>query len=426
VINQADAIRLKWTTDAPTAGAWGEEADGGADDIVCVRVADFDRIRFRVSDDKLTTRRVEPNLRQKLRLSPGDLLVEKSGGGELQPVGAVVLFDLQTSALSSNFIARLRARPGYEPRFLTYVHAHLYSRGINRRSINQTTGIQNLDLARYLDERFIFACLDEQRAIADFLDRETAKIDDLIAKKRKLVSLSSELASTITEHLVLRGANSIGSRPTPVPTLPVVPIHWQLTRAGRLFRERDDRGQPDLPLLNVSLNTGVTVRTFSEDRVENVAEDYNTYKVARCGDLAFNKMRMWQGAVGVTPADGLVSPDYTVAQPLRGVSARYFSLVFRTSAYKTESDRHSHGIVPDRNRLYWDGFKQILCPHPPYDEQLAILQAVDGEIERLTRNSRLIQATVDRLTEYRSALISAAVTGQLDVRKHERALEALA
>ena len=101
------------------------------------------------------------------------------------------------------------------------------------------------------------------------------------------------------------------------------------------------------------------------------------YKRAVKGDIAYNMMRMWQGAIGVAPVDGLVSPAYVVAKPLRGTEPRYFSALFRTSGYMAEADKYSRGIVKDRNRLYWEDFKQMPTPCPPPHEQVQIADAID-------------------------------------------------
>ena len=86
----------------------------------------------------------------------------------------------------------------------------------------------------------------------------------------------------------------------------------------------------------VSINLGVVEREFSDDRSESTAADFNTYKIARTGDVVFNKMRMWQGAVGVAPIDGLVSPDYVVAQPTGALRSDYAGFLFRTRQFSAE------------------------------------------------------------------------------------------
>ncbi len=76
-------------------------------------------------------------------------------------------------------------------------------------------------------------------------------------------------------------------------------------------------------------------------------------------------MRMWQGAVGVSPTDGLVSPDYVVAEPTAPMDVEYFGLLFKTQIFSAETARHSHGITWDRLRLYWEDFRDIRVPLPP-------------------------------------------------------------
>jgi type I restriction enzyme S subunit len=85
------------------------------------------------------------------------------------------------------------------------------------------------------------------------------------------------------------------------------------------------------------------------------------------------------------PVDGLVSPAYVVARSLPGTESRYFELLFRTDAYMAEVNNYSRGIVSDRNRLYWDEFKQIPSPYPPVDEQAAIVRFLDHADRRIRR-----------------------------------------
>jgi len=167
-----------------------------------VRVADFDRVRLRVVLENPTLRSIEPHISQERRLRPGDLLLEKSGGGDRQPVGAVVLYDCAEPAVCSNFIARMVVAKGCDPRYLTYLHAALYAARVNTRSIKQSTGIQNLDSASYLAEPVGLPKFDEQRAIAAFLDRETARIDGLVAKVQQAIDLLREYRAALISAAV--------------------------------------------------------------------------------------------------------------------------------------------------------------------------------------------------------------------------------
>lgn len=193
--------RLRATVASCQNGVWGDDPDG-IHDVACVRVADFDRVTFRVNLADPTLRAIEPKVLAVRGLRAGDLLLEKSGGGENQPVGAVVLFDHSMPAVCSNFVARLTIAPGHHPRFLTYLHAVLYSLRINTRHIKQNTGIQNLDSESYLNEVICFPPEAEQGAVVEFLDRETARIDALDSKIRDAISGLKELRTALISAAV--------------------------------------------------------------------------------------------------------------------------------------------------------------------------------------------------------------------------------
>ncbi|WP_426020760.1 hypothetical protein [Brevundimonas sp. DWR2-3-1b1] len=184
-------------------------------------------------------------------------------------------------------------------------------------------------------------------------------------------------------------------RDSGVDWLPTMPAHWDFVRNGRLFAERNETGFPDLPILEVSLRTGVRVRNMEGGRKQQMA-DRAKYKRAVEGDIAYNIMRMWQGAVGIAPCDGLISPAYVVARAIDDIEPRYYTYLFRTTAYMREVDFASRGIVPDRNRLYWQYFKPLLSPAPPPEEQRRIadfLDAYTAQVHRLiTAKRRLLKA----------------------------------
>ena len=220
--------------------------------------------------------------------------------------------------------------------------------------------------------------LPQQRAIADYLDRETARLDELVAAKERVLTLLAEKRRALISRAVTRGLDpKVPLRESGIQWLGRIPAHWKARRIARLFQERDQRGgEPNLRLLEVSINAGVIIRQFSGERIEATAADFNTYKVARQGDVVFNKMRMWQGAVGVAPEDGLVSPDYVVAEPVGPLTSAYANMLFQTAAFSAECARYSHGIVWDRLRLYWTGFRDIEVPLPPVQEQVELVEQI--------------------------------------------------
>ena len=314
--------------------------------------------------------------------------------------------------IASTGFAVVRPRPEFhasyfkyavrEPGFLTEVEKR--SVGVNYPAINTS------DLA---DIRVHVG--PQQRAIADYLDRETARLDALVAEKERLLKLLAEKRQALITRAVTRGLDpSIQMRNSGIPWLGKIPRHWKVRRIAWLFKERNTRGEPDLTLLEVSINTGVVIREFSDERIETTAADFNTYKVARRGDVVFNKMRMWQGAVGVAPEDGLVSPDYVVAEPVGLLSSAYAEILLQTAAFSAECARHSHGIVWDRLRLYWTGFRDIKVPLPPLREQAKIVDRIGFEIKRLDELSKSTESTIALVKERRSGVIAAAVSGHVN------------
>ena len=127
-------------------------------------------------------------------------------------------------------------------------------------------------------------------------------------------------------------------------------------------------------------------------------------------------MRAWQGGFGTVTVPGQISPAYVVARPKSNFSSRFIELLLRTPQAIEEIRCRSYGVADFRLRLYWDNFKNIRVALPPEPEQAEIL----AHIERLDRkfNDLIEKATlsIEKLKERRSALISAAVTGKIDVR----------
>jgi len=199
-----------------------------------------------------------------------------------------------------------------------------------------------------------------------------------------------------------------------LPWVPQVPEGWQVLRNGRLFGHRVETGFPDLPILEVSLRTGVRVRDMDNLKRKQVMSQKEKYKRAVKGDIAYNMMRMWQGAVGPAPEDGLVSPAYVVVKPYAEANSTYFSYLFRTAAYMQEVNKFSRGIVADRNRLYWESFKQmpsLVPPRPEQDQIVAYLRTQDAHIARFIKAKRDLIAL---LTEQKLRIIDHAVTRGLD------------
>jgi Type I restriction modification DNA specificity domain len=186
------------------------------------------------------------------------------------------------------------------------------------------------------------------------------------------------------------------------------PAHWGSQRAGLLFRQVSEPNHEGLPVLSVSIHDGISDRQLDDDerdRKVNLIEDRSSYQRLRPGYLAYNMMRAWQGAIGLSSVDGAVSPAYVVARPTIEIHSSYYQYLLRTPSFIEQMRQRSKGIADFRLRLYWEQFKEILLPVPPLDEQRAITEFLDRKTARI---DQLIQKKL-RLADLISARWTALI-----------------
>ena len=189
---------------------------------------------------------------------------------------------------------------------------------------------------------------------------------------------------------------------------------WRPARAGDAFRSRRARGEAGLPIYSVTLDRGMVPRDSLERRMDADAADGANLR-AMPGDLVYNMMRMWQGAVGLSAVECMVSPAYVVLDPKDGISAPFFDQWFKNDRMRHLLGAYSHGITSDRLRLYFDDFARIPINLPTLAEQDKIataLQLVDQKIEALRRKK-------DGLSAFKSALMEKLFSQQLRLRRKD-------
>ena len=302
-------------------------------------------------------------------------------------------------------------------RFLRYwliqIESHL---GLFSNSNTQ----DNLNAGKVRSLPLLVPTRAEQGIIASFLDRETGKIDALVAEQRRLIDLLREKRQAVISHAVTKGLNPHAPmKPSGIEWLGDVPEHWEVSRIGNVFREVADAGTDELPILSVSIHHGVSDKEFDEeemDRKVTRSDDRTKYKQVASGDLVYNMMRAWQGGFGTVTVSGMVSPAYVVARPRNLIVTTYVEHLLRTPQAIEQMRRHSRGITDFRLRLYWDEFKNIRIPLLPQHEAIAICDAISAMDEGFDALTAEAERAIDLLQERRTTLISAAVTGKIDVR----------
>jgi type I restriction enzyme S subunit len=307
-----------------------------------------------------------------------------------------------------------------DPDFLLYLLSSEDFRFEGIRSMTGAGGLKRVSAEAVRNYEVKISDPEVQAAIARFLDCETGLIDGLIEKKTRFIALLKEKRVAVITHAVTKGIDpDAPMKDSGVDWLGRVPAHWDVLRIAALFREVTRPADPALPVLSVSIHDGVTDGELAdEDRDRKVAlsEDRTKYQGVAPGDLVYNMMRAWQGAFGAVTVKGLVSPAYVVAAPVTTFRTKFIEHLLHTKSAAEEIRRFSRGIADFRMRLYWDHFRALKVCLPPLEEQDRILSEIDAETARIDGLITLTERSIDLLREKRAALITAAVTGKIDVR----------
>ena len=175
---------------------------------------------------------------------------------------------------------------------------------------------------------------------------------------------------------------------------------WELVRIGDVYAERSERGAENMDLLSVTMTEGVKMRSDIEGK-DNSSEDKSNYKIVYTGDMVYNSMRMWQGASGISPYDGIVSPAYTILKPRIPISNGFFAALFKNERLINAFRKNSQGMTSDTWNLKYPQIETIKIHIPSVSEQEKIsefIALVDAKIAK----QRIL---VDSLKKYKRGVI---------------------
>lgn len=191
-----------------------------------------------------------------------------------------------------------------------------------------------------------------------------------------------------------------------------IPEHWEIRRIKYVFQELDSRSETGKEeLLSVSQYTGVTKKSDKVAEGENIsnAKTLEGYKIVEKGNLVINIMLAWNGSLGISKYNGIVSPAYCVYKNRIG-DERYFGYLFKTKNAKQEFKKQSTGIIDSRLRMYTDSFFNIKTALPPKQEQTTIANFLDYKTEKINRFIKKKKQLIELLKEQKAAIINQAVT----------------
>lgn len=420
--------RLKWHIERNDGGVWGEDPDGTEDTIVLRSTEQSVDGHWQFTEPAL--RKLTANERNSSILKSGDLLVTKSSGSSLH-IGKTTLVDDEVAALSccySNFMQRVRLHRSLLPKLAWYVmNSELARRQFDLLS-NSTTGLANLNGAMIGDVLVAVAPLSEQTAITAFLDRETGKIDALIAEQEKLLALLAEKRQATISRTVTRGLNpDAPTKDSGVAWLGQVPSHWEVTRLKfiasvqtGIAKGKDTAGKEtiNVPYLRVANVQDGYLALDDIATIDIEPEQLNRYRLLS-GDVLMNEGgdfdKLGRGGIWRGEVQDCIHQNHVFAVRAHRVDPRWLNQV-RLSDYAQFYFMGRSKQSTNLASISSSNIMELPVVLPPSHEQEAILAFVDIEVAKLDGLKSAAEHAIDLLEERRGALIAAAVTGKIDVR----------
>ncbi len=416
-------LRMKSCISDRTSGAWGDEANSDENDIICLRIADFDYARFRFKNtpiEDLTKRHYDKDMISRLRLSKGDILIEKSGGGEKTPVGRTVIFDKDYPALYANFMDRLRCSASVTPDWMQYAFVTFYKNNYSRNYIKQTTGIQNLDLTSMLsDERIPVPSIIEQNKITAYLDTECSRIDSVIEQTRVSIEEYKRLKQSIITQAVTKGIRpNRKMKDSGIEWVSEIPEDWESINPKALFSQRKEKATAGERQLTASQQYGVIYQDeymeVTGAKVVTVEKDFDILKHVEAGDFVIS-MRSFQGGLEYSTQTGSISSAYVMLIPnLSMVFPRYFRWLLKSSVYINALQSTSN-MVRDGQAMRYSNFAQVRLYSVPLDEQEEIADYLDDQCTAIDQLIKQKESFLTELESYKKSLIYEYVTGKKEV-----------
>lgn len=383
-----------------------------ADGVPIVKGGDVSPERLRADRLSRTAAELEAGYARS-RLRGGDLVYAIRGSiGEV----AVVPDELDGANLTQD-AARVACTAATHGRWLLYaLQSSAVFAQIEAGSIGATIrGVNIRDLKR---ASLPVPSRPEQEAIASFLDRETGRIDALVARQERLLALLGEKRTAIIAGAVARGLEpGVARRDSGVEWLGEIPAHWEVQKGRDLFRQLRLPPEDGDGIVTAFRDGQVTLRANRRTDGYTFAIHEHGYQHVRAGDLVINGMDAYAGAIGVSESTGKCTPEYLVLEPRRPeLASSYVAACLRLMAQRDYIRVACPAVRERAPRFKIEQLKNVQLPVPPLAEQQRISAFVAAVDARLVRLIQAVTKVIDRLGGLRAALVTAAVTGEIDVR----------
>ena len=302
------------------------------------------------------------------------------------------------------------------PQFLMYLLSSEQFKAEGIISMTGSGGLKRVSAEAVLNHRIVVDDVSEQSAIADYLDRETGQIDGLIEKKSSFAALLKEKCLAFSDAAVT-GSSAKELRDSGIPWASRIPAHWTVKKAKYLFREMARPVGEDDEIITAFRDGQVCLRRKRRAEGYTFAVKELGYQHIKQGDLVIHTMDAFAGAIGVSEDDGKATGEYAVCEPRSSdVSPEYYALLLRCMARRNYIYVLCPSVRERAPRFRFVRFAPVRLPVPPIDEQIQIVEEVGKAKETFDKSIEMTERSIALLKEKRAALITAAVTGKIDVR----------
>lgn len=394
-------------------GIWGDDPKQDNNDIKCLRVADFnfDKLTF----NNVETVRNNPGIPSRKILKNGDILIEKSGGGEKQPVGRAVIFNSDEVMTCANFVDIIRLKKEILPRFFTYQLYAAYASKLNLKSIKQNTGIQNLDIFSYFSEMYLVPPHSQQTNIVKYLDEEIFRIDQITERKQKLIEILREKRTAVINHAVTKGLDlKVELVESGVDWIGKIPSNWEVKKlkSGFSFEKGKEAGKFTQEFVGNTKNIGEYPVYSGQTENDGVLGKINTYKYDYPKGVLFSTT---VGAKAMTTkflvGKFSLSQNCVLMIPNKKADSAYFNYLLEIGFKRMRDNIPSH-MQPS---LRVSDLNKFTVLFPPIESQEKIARYLNTKCEFFDTAINKAEAVTELLKEFKSSMISNVVTGKIKV-----------
>lgn len=428
--------RLKNFIISRQSGVWGKDEDpeNYENNIVCIRIADFDYPKMTIRKDReFTLRNYTKSEIAKYTLHKGDILVEKSGGGEKTPVGRTIVWNEDFKALYANFIERLRLDESLVmPMFAQFCFYAFYGMGGSNLYFNQTTGLQNLDMSKMLNSlNFPIPETSEQISIINLLNKKTKQIEEMKTTIiNEIQTLEDYKKSVITESVTKGLDENVEMKDSGIEWIGEIPKHWKTNKLGRICNVITDfvaSGSFASLAKNViycnSEDYAMLVRTVD---LSNKRENIGRVFVNKSSYNFLNNSNLFGGEIVLPNIGASIGDVYIVPKLYNKMTLGPNSIMVKTKqidkyyyyCFLSKFGREmleNLSISSAQAKFNKTQLRDSKLTQPPIKEQNEIVTYLDEKCSHIDGAITAKQKQLEILEEYKKSLIYEYVTGKKEV-----------